>query len=134
MRPAFSFAPAAILLLATFCFGQGVVTPRRHLTAEPQGQTVDRAVEVEKPKEAALPAALPVSSIKISPRIDGQVATIKVEQSFRNDTDETLEGTYYFPVPEGASLIEFAVYEGDERRVGRVKEKEEARASYNAGV
>jgi len=61
MRPAFSFAPAAILLLAAACFGQGVITPRRHQTVEPAGQSADRAAEVKKTTEAPLPAALPVS-------------------------------------------------------------------------
>ena len=79
---------------------------------------------------APLPAALPVSAIKIKAAIDGQIATVRVTHLFRNDTDDVLEGTYYFPVPEGATLIEFAVYDGEERRVGRVKEREEARAAY----
>jgi hypothetical protein len=70
-----------------------------------------------------------VSAIKIDARIDNHVATVKVEHLFRNDTDQQLEGTYYFPVPEGATLIEFAFYNADERCVGRAMEKEEARAS-----
>ena len=78
----------------------------------------------------ALPPALPVSAIKIRAAIDGQIATVKVEHLFRNESDDVLEGTYYYPVPEGAILLEFAVYDGDERRVGRVKEKQEARAAY----
>jgi Ca-activated chloride channel family protein len=81
-----------------------------------------------------LPAALPVSAININIHISGQVATVTVSHIFTNDTDDLLEGTYYFPVPQGASLEEFAVYDGRQRRVGRVKEKEQARADYAAAV
>jgi uncharacterized protein YegL len=133
MRSRFTFALAAIFSLSITCLGQGVITPRRHIPVEQQKAPADTTEVIAKPT-STLPAALPVSSIKIGARISGQVATIKVEHLFRNDTDETLEGTYYFPVPEGASLLEFAVHDGDQRRVGRVREKEEARAAYSAGV
>ena len=124
MRPKHLFALVAILFISINCFGQGVVTPRRK---QPSNQPQEQAA-------SPLPAALPVSAIKIKARLEGQVATVKVEHLFRNDTDDVLEGTYYFPVPEGATLLEFAVYDGDERRVGRVKEKDEARAAYSTAV
>ncbi|MCI0486631.1 MAG: carboxypeptidase regulatory-like domain-containing protein [Blastocatellia bacterium] len=123
---------AIALIITAFasmpCLGQGIMTPRRH-QADAQKDTAQ-----PDPEHAGLPAALPVSAIKIKLQIDGQVATVRVEHLFRNDTDELLEGTYFFPVPEGATLLEFAVYDGEERRLGRVKEKEEARAQYAAAA
>ena len=56
------------------------------------------------PRPVTLPRALPVKSITIDTKISAQVATTHVEQVFRNDTDATLEGTYFFPVPESASV------------------------------
>jgi Ca-activated chloride channel family protein len=135
--------------------GQAILVPRHHRidtlqsrpaqpnepsnAADGTKQSVKSPDEVAGPPEetkplASLPAALPVSAININIHITGQVATVTVGHVFANDTDELLEGTYYFPVPQGASLEGFAVYDGDERRVGRVKEKEQARADYAAAI
>jgi Ca-activated chloride channel family protein len=78
-----------------------------------------------------LPRSLPVKSIKIDTRISSQVATTHVEQVFRNDTPATLEGTYFFPIPETASITEFAIWDGDRRLVGEVRSREEARRIYD---
>src|SRR5689334_16205986 len=79
----------------------------------------------------ALPRSLPVKSIKIDTRISSQVATTHVEQVFRNDTNFVLEGTYFFPIPETASIAEFAIWDGDRRLVGEVRSREEARRIYD---
>ncbi len=78
-----------------------------------------------------MPRTLPVKSIKIDTRISSQVATTHVEQVFRNDTSWTLEGTYFFPIPESASITEFAIWDGDRRLVGEVRTREEARRIYD---
>jgi Ca-activated chloride channel family protein len=78
-----------------------------------------------------LPRSLPIKSIKIDTKILSQVATTHVEQVFRNDTDATLEGTYLFPIPESASIVEFAIWDGDRRLVGEVRSREEARRIYD---
>jgi Ca-activated chloride channel family protein len=83
------------------------------------------------PRPITLPRALPIKSIKIDTRIASQVATTHLEQIFRNDTDATLEGTYFFPLPESASISEFAIWDGDRRLVGEVRSREEARRIYD---
>ncbi|HEX8097244.1 MAG TPA: VIT and VWA domain-containing protein, partial [Pyrinomonadaceae bacterium] len=83
------------------------------------------------PRPAPLPRALPIKSIKFDTKIVGQVATTHVEQVFRNDTDATLEGTYLFPIPESASIIEFAIWDGNRRLTGEVRPREEARRIYD---
>jgi Ca-activated chloride channel family protein len=83
------------------------------------------------PRPVTLPRALPIKSIKIDTKIASQVATTHVEQIFRNDTDATLEGTYFFPIPETASIVEFALWDGDRRLVGEVRSREEARRIYD---
>src|ERR1043166_261039 len=83
------------------------------------------------PRPIALPRSLPIKSIKIDTKISSQVATTHVEQIFRNDTDATLEGTYFFPIPETASIAEFAIWDGDRRLVGEVRSREEARRIYD---
>lgn len=86
------------------------------------------------PRPIIVPQQLPVKSIKIETKISNQVATTHVEQMFRNDTDATLEGTYFFPIPETASISEFAIWENDKRLVGEVRTKEEARRIYESIV
>ena len=42
-----------------------------------------------------------------------------------------MEGTYFFPIPEQASITEFAIWDGDRRLVGEVRSREEARRIYD---
>ena len=83
------------------------------------------------PRPVPLPNALPVKSIKLDTKITGQVATTHIEQIFRNDTPYTLEGTYFFPIPETASIVEFAIWENGKKLVGEVRSREEARRIYD---
>lgn len=86
------------------------------------------------PRPQPLVNALPVKSIKLDTKIANQVATTHVEQVFRNDTPFTLEGTYFFPIPEGASISEFAIWENGKKLVGEVRSREQARQIYDAIV
>ncbi|MBC7900799.1 MAG: VWA domain-containing protein [Saprospiraceae bacterium] len=83
------------------------------------------------PRPVPLPNALPVKSIELDTKIEGQVATTHVIQVFRNDTPYTLEGTYFFPIPETASIIEFSIWENGKKLVGEVRSREEARRIYD---
>jgi Ca-activated chloride channel family protein len=106
--------------LATVASGQGIIIPG------PCRRCPDRPIP-----QVTLPRALPIKSIKIDTKISSQVATTHVEQVFRNDTNVTLEGTYLFPIPESASVAEFAIWDGDRRLVGEVRTREEARRIYD---
>ncbi|HMF56382.1 MAG TPA: VIT and VWA domain-containing protein, partial [Pyrinomonadaceae bacterium] len=85
----------------------------------------------ERPRAVQLPRSLPIKSIKIDTKIINQVATTHVEQIFSNETDATLEGTYFFPIPDEASIAEFAIWDGERRLVGEVRSREEARRVYD---
>jgi Ca-activated chloride channel homolog len=124
MRKSRAFIGLTFVLLlvasaATAALGQGVIVPgpcRRCPTP---------------PRPVTLPRALPIKSVNIDTKISGQVATTHVEQIFRNDTDAVLEGTYIFPIPESASIVEFAIWDGDRKLVGEVRSREEARRIYD---
>jgi Ca-activated chloride channel family protein len=113
------FSVFFLVLLAATASAQGVIVPG----------PCERCPR--PPRPITLPRSLPVKSIKIDTRIAAQVATTHVEQVFRNDTDATLEGTYLFPIPEQASITEFAIWDGDRRLVGEVRSREEARRIYD---
>jgi Ca-activated chloride channel homolog len=114
------FLILAFLTLTTAASAQGVIVPGP-CTRCPDMPRIP----------IALPRSLPVKSIKIDTKITSQVATTHVEQIFRNDTDATLEGTYFFPIPESASISDFAIWDGDRRLVGEVRSREEARRIYD---
>ena len=101
------------------------------LTAAAQGVIVPGICDDCPRRPAQLPRSLPIRSIKIDAKIAQQVATTHVEQVFRNDTDAVLEGTYFFPMPETASVTEFAIWDGNRRLVGEVRSREEARRIYD---
>lgn len=107
------------------------------LSANAQGVIIpiicDRrpCVPPPRPRPVPIPNALPVKSIQIDTKINGQVATTHLEQVFRNDTPYTLEGTYFFPIPETASIVEFAIWENGKKLVGEVRSREEARRIYD---
>ena len=105
-----------ILMGSSAVRAQGVIVPGR----------CDRC-----PQPIVMPRSLPIKSIKIDTKISGQIATTHLEQIFRNDTNATLEGTYLFPIPESASIVEFAIWDGNNRFVGEVRSREEARRIYD---
>jgi len=111
------------LVLAAPIAAQGVIVPIicdvRPCRARPM------------PRPAPVPNVLPVKSIQLDTKINGQVATTHVEQVFRNDTPYTLEGTYFFPIPETASIVEFSIWENGKKLVGEVRSREEARRIYD---
>ncbi|MFN6963334.1 MAG: VIT domain-containing protein [Pyrinomonadaceae bacterium] len=121
---AFLFVSAALLAAFVFCQrtpAQGVIVPI----------ICDVRPCRPVPRPVPLPNVLPVKSIKIDVKIDGQVATTHVEQVFRNDTPHTLEGTYFFPIAESASISSFAIWENGKRLSGEVRSRDEARRIYD---
>jgi Ca-activated chloride channel homolog len=115
-----------LFLMLSLCLGVVII-------ARGQGVIVPGPCErcPRPPRPITLPRTLPIKSIKIDAKILSQVATTHVEQVFRNDTDAMLEGTYLFPIPEAASISEFAIWDGDRRLVGEVRSREEARRIYD---
>ncbi|MDM7923838.1 MAG: VIT and VWA domain-containing protein [Pyrinomonadaceae bacterium] len=120
-------------LAALICIGLGAVFSA--MPAAAQGVIVPIVCDLRPcrpiPRPIPLPNVLPVKSIKLDTKINGQVATAHVEQVFRNDTQHTLEGTYFFPIPENASISEFAIWENGKKLIGEVRTREEARRIYD---
>ena len=122
-------------IISLFCLVfVGLITA---ISANAQGVIVPIICDVRpcrpipRPRPIPIPNALPVKSIELDTKINGQVATTHVEQVFRNDTQYTLEGTYFFPIPETASIVEFAIWENGKKLVGEVRSREEARRIYD---
>src|SRR5271166_2374598 len=81
------------------------------------------------PKEKALPP-LAMLDHKVDIRIEDQVATTSIEQTFRNHTDRALEATYLLPIPKGANVNEFYMWIGPTKVKGELVEADQARKIY----
>jgi Ca-activated chloride channel family protein len=110
-----------LLLGGGAAYGQGVILP----------QECHRCPPIPMPRPVPIPRVLNIKSVKITTKIDAQVATTKVEQVFENDTPYRLEGSYFFPIPESASISDFAIYDGDKRMAAEIVERAKARQIYN---
>jgi Ca-activated chloride channel family protein len=67
---------------------------------------------------------------RVTVTIEDQVATTHVDQVFVNEGRYEVEGTYLFPLPEGATISEFAMWVDGEKLEGQVLERDEARRIY----
>ena len=74
--------------------------------------------------------AFSVKYHRVNVSIDQQVAQTEIDQVFRNESNQELEGTYLFPLPKEAVVSDFSMYVGDEEVKGRMLAKAEARRIY----
>jgi len=75
-----------------------------------------------------------LKSHRVSAVVVDQTAEFTVEQTFHSDADMQLEGTYLFPLPEGAAVGKFAMTMGGKMVEGSVLEAGEARRIYQSIV
>jgi Ca-activated chloride channel family protein len=71
---------------------------------------------------------------RVTATITDQVADVTVEQIFHNDSGMQLEGTYLFPLPDGAAVSKFAMTMGGRMVEGEIIEANEARRIYQSIV
>ncbi len=103
------------LILATaspFAFAQGILYPRSDVRIQP----------------------FFVKSVRVTTVINDSLAETTVEQTFVNDSSAEQEGTYLFPLPDGATVTSFSLRAGDRVMEAKVLSKEEARAVYESIV
>ena len=81
-----------------------------------------------RPGETVPP--LSVKYHRVTVDIVDQVAKTSIDQVFVNHFPRDIEGTYIFPVPEGASVSDFAMFIGGERVKGEILDSREARRIY----
>lgn len=66
----------------------------------------------------------------IEAHVSGPVASINYSQQFYNHSQDFVEGTYVFPLPENAAVHAMSIQIGDRRIEGEIKEKAVARKIY----
>lgn len=77
---------------------------------------------------------LPLTAVDVDATISGLSASVIVRQSFVNPLDEAIEATYIHPLPDRAAVTSFAMTIGDRRIDGVLRERGEARATYDQAI
>ena len=67
-------------------------------------------------------------------QVHGLLAEVSVRQTYRNDSSEWREGRYLLPLPENAAVGALTLRIGDRLVEGEIREKQEARAVYEAAA
>ncbi len=81
------------------------------------------------PKDESLPP-LAIKHQRVNIDIKDGVATARIEQVFKNSVNRDLEAVFIFPLPENASISDFAMYINGKRMSGELVEKDKARKIY----
>ncbi len=68
---------------------------------------------------------------RVNVTIDDQVATTHIDQLFVNEGDGLLEGSYFFPLPEGATVSQLTMWVDGIPIEAKILERDEARAIYD---
>lgn len=67
---------------------------------------------------------------RVEVKIIDQVARVEVHQVFYNESNRPIEGTYYFPLPKGATVSDFKMVADGKVLSGELLEKSKARKIY----
>ena len=77
---------------------------------------------------------LPLELIEVRSSVAGLAVRTELAQGFRNPCDVPLEATYIFPLPDRAAVTRLRLEAADRVVEGIVKEREAARADYDAAI
>ena len=66
--------------------------------------------------------------------VSGQTARVTVTQAFRNTSDQWMEATYLYPLPEDGAVDTLKMVVGDRIFDGKIKPREEAREIYEEAL
>ena len=77
---------------------------------------------------------LPLQAVEVTAAITGLAARTVLTQTFGNPYDQPLEATYIFPLPDRAAVSEFRMEVGERVVEGVLKERGEARATYDQAI
>ena len=115
---------AAVLLGAPAALAQGIILPRK--------RERHPIIEVPPPGPGTVP--LEIRSLAVETSIRGRVATTTVDQVFFNPSPAEVEGTYLFPLPEGAAVEKFSMWVDGTEMAGELLDATRARGIYESIV
>ena len=116
----------ALILLVTVVLLSGVTLP---VLAD--GIIIPPRPPFPPPGPFTDPAWLTIRYHRVTVTIDNQVATTRIDQVFVNEGTAVAEGTYLFPLPQGATVSEFTMWVDGEPIQPQILEADRARQIYN---
>jgi Ca-activated chloride channel homolog len=88
-------------------------------------------IEIERPiRPGIIPGAVQRVSSDVRVRIDGRVATVEVEEQFRNAGGGIAEGSYLYPMPGEAVFQNFSLWMGETEVRGEMMNAQQAQSIY----
>ena len=78
--------------------------------------------------------AVAMKSVHVHGKLDGLLLRMKVRQTYTNESEDTLETVYTFPLAWGATLLNLAVELNGKRLNGTVIEKKQAVKQYEEAI
>ena len=87
-------------------------------------------IEIERPRPGIQPNSVVRISSNVRTRVNGRVATIEVEEQFRNTGGGIAEGVYLYPLPGEAVFQNFSLWMGEQEVRGEMMNAEQARGIY----
>jgi len=85
---------------------------------------------IPNPRHGEVIPPLTVKYHRVQVEVLNQVAKTSIDEVFLNNHNRDIEGTFIFPLPEKASLSEFAMYIGDKKVEGEILDSNQARQIY----
>jgi Ca-activated chloride channel family protein len=86
---------------------------------------------LERPNAGSREEALALST-EVDIQVTGMLANVEVRQRFFNQTGDWAEGSYRFPLPDGAAVERLWIRLGERLVEGEIQERRSARATYEA--
>ncbi len=113
MRP-FALAAAFLVLGSGTALADGLIIIAPHPPDRPSVRNIPLAVK----------------NHRVTVKIDGRVAITEVDQVFVNPNNHRVEGTYLFPLPEGAAMDHFGMWLDGKELVAELLDAGKARRIY----
>ncbi|MFC4255193.1 marine proteobacterial sortase target protein [Croceibacterium xixiisoli] len=87
------------------------------------------ALMLQGKEGAAMPAVRLGTDMDVT--VTGQILRVRVTQAFRNTSNEWMEATYLYPLPDDGAVDTLNMVVGQRVIVGKIAEREEARQIYD---
>jgi Ca-activated chloride channel family protein len=126
---------AGIIVIDPIVGGVPVVTPVPAVVRPTPGRTGTAVPAPHRPVltgRVTFGLRLEAADIKVD--INDQVAKTYITQTFVNDTDRDLAGTYLFPLPDDTTFSSFSLHIDGKPVEGKILEAQQARQEYEAIV
>lgn len=119
-----------LLAASTLALGAARLTP---LVTKADGVIIIEPPECQTgacPTPTPISGQLIVTNHHVDVTIENQVATTKIDQNFHNPNSWAAEGTYLFPIPDGASIDHFTMVVDGQTIEAKILDAVEARGIY----